>query len=403
MKKIMRRKFWLRFVLLPAFFSAALMPGGGSRADAASVLRDMSRDMPHDMILDMTLEEKVGQLFIIRPDQLDATLSCETVHSSSAPGSGKLTDAMRETLRQYPAGGFALFKKNIRSPEQLRRFTAELRGACPVKPLMAIDEEGGMIARIANAKDKAGKYLFDVPRFESMEALGKTGDVRSARDAASAIGKYLGEYGFNMDFAPDADVNTNPDNIVIGNRAFGSDPELVARMAGGYLDGLHERGIAGSVKHFPGHGDTTADPHTGYVAIEKTWDELLKRELIPFVANLDKADSVMTAHITLKNVTTDGLPATLSKELVTGKLRGELGYGGVIVTDAMMMGAIVQSYPSGEAAVMALEAGNDILLLPWDYREAFNGVLAAVREGRISEARLDESVRRILNLKRGLR
>ena len=201
-----------------------------------------------------------------------------------------------------------------------------------------------------------------------------------------------------MNFAPVADINTNPENIVIGNRAFGAKPDLVSKMVSAYLDGLHSQGIAGTIKHFPGHGDTKNDPHSESVEIYKTWDELLKAELIPFKNNFGKTDSVMTAHITLKNVNGD-LPATLSKEIITGKLRNELGYDGIIITDALMMGAIKDNYSSGEAAVLAIEAGNDILLMPYDYVEAFEALVEAVESGRISEERLDESVSKILKLK----
>ena len=194
-------------------------------------------------------------------------------------------------------------------------------------------------------------------------------------------------------------MNTNPENIVIGDRAFGSDPEHVSRMVSGYLDGLHSQGIAGSIKHFPGHGDTKNDTHEGSVYVLKTWEELMKCELVPFIDNLKKTDSVMIAHIVMKNVTHDGLPATLSRELVTGKLRGELGYDGVVIVDALMMKAISNNYTSAEAAVLALEAGCDILLMPYDYREAFDGVMEAVKSGRITEARIDESVNRITKLK----
>jgi len=372
-----------------ALFMCILLTEGCCSASSPSAVEAKLRSM--------TLEQKVGQLFLIRPDQLDTTLSLDDIHESKASGDRDLTDVMRATLKQYPVGGFALFKKNITDPKQLKRFTGELKDACvelfDISPIMAIDEEGGRSARIANHGS------FDVTKFKNMEVIGKTGNPKKARKAGSVIAGYISKYGFTLDFAPVADVNTNPDNVVIGDRAFGSDPNLVSKMVGAYLDGLHEHGVAGSIKHFPGHGDTKDDTHSGYVVVNKTWDELLKAELIPFRENFDKTDSVMVAHITFPKITSDGLPATLSKELITGKLRGELGYDGLIITDALTMGAIVDSYGSAEASVMAFEAGNDILLMPWDYREAFDGVLQAVREGQISESRLDESVRRILKLK----
>ena len=343
----------------------------------------------------MTLREKVGQLFVIRPDQLDTTISLDQVHNDkvSAKGIQSVNQTMLQTMKNYPAGGFAVFRKNIASPKQLKAFTKSLKGMCEVMPFMAIDEEGGKIARIANHK------AFTVRKYKSAAEIGKSGKVR---EAAEYIASYLKEYGFNMDFAPVADINTNPENIVIGDRAFGSDPEEVSRMVGEYLDGLHAHGIAGSIKHFPGHGDTKGDTHKGFVAVTKTWPELLKAEIVPFRENLHKADSVMIAHITMQNVTRDGLPATLSREIITGKLREELGYTGIVIADAMMMGAIKEHYTSAEAAVLALEAGCDVLLMPYDYREAFDGVIAAVESGRLSEARIDESVKRIMNLKERL-
>lgn len=338
----------------------------------------------------MTLREKVGQLFIIRPDQLDITQTPATIHDDRTTGTTSLTPVMLDTLKHYPVGGFALFRKNILSPHQLQNFTAELRASCRVTPFLAVDEEGGRISRIANTKG------FRVRKFSSTQAIGESGQ---AREAAEVIGTYLKEYGFNMDFAPVADINTNPENIVIGDRAFGDDPVLVSRMVSEYLDGLHSAGILGSVKHFPGHGDTKGDTHSGYVAVSKTWDELKHAELIPFTDNIKKADTIMIAHITMKNVTHDDLPASLSRELVTGKLRNELGYDGVVIVDALMMGAVKEHYTSGEAAVLAIEAGCDALLMPWDYREAFDGVLESVKSGRLTEKRIEESVARIMKLK----
>ena len=347
---------------------------------------------PAGTLKNMTLEQKVGQLFIIRPDALDTSLSCEEINNAKADGVKSMNKIMLETLKKYPAGGFALFLKNIKNPAQLKNFTQELKNSSKFSPLMAIDEEGGQISRIANAKN------FNVKKFESVNKIALSG---KSREAGATIGAYIKDYGFNFDFAPVADVNTNPENIVIGDRAFGDNPEFVSRNVSKFLDGLHSQGIAGCIKHFPGHGDTKADTHKGSVEVYKTWDELLKAEIIPFKENLAKADSVMTAHITMKNI--DNMPATLSHELVTNKLRNELGYGGVIISDAMMMKAITDNYSSSEAAVLALEAGNDIILMPYDYIEAFEGVLSAVKSGRISEERLNESVMRILNLKEKLK
>ena len=258
-----------------------------------------------------------------------------------------------------------------------------------------VDEEGGRVARIAR------NPAFGVSNVGSMESLAASGDPGRVRDAAAKIGAYLADYGFTMDLAPVADMNTNPRNVVIGDRSFGSDPDTVTDMVAAYVEGLHSKGVSSVLKHFPGHGDTEDDSHWGTVTVKKTWQELLSAELIPFMRNLDKTDAVMVAHITLPNITGDGLPATLSKELIHGRLRQELGYDGLVITDSLSMGAITDHYGAAQAAVLAFEAGNDVLLLPENYVEAFNGLLSAVENGEISEERLDESVLRILRLKLG--
>ena len=342
----------------------------------------------------MSTDEKIGQLFVIRPESLEPGLIPTEVNNAAQCGVTEVSDAMAGMLKEYPAGGIVMFSKNISSPSQLKSFVAALQNASATPLILGIDEEGGSVARIGNFEG------FDVPKFGSMGKVGATGDTANAGDVGYTIGSYLKEYGFTLDFAPVADVNTNPDNIVIGNRAFGSDPALVAGMVSAEIDGLHRAGVMSCAKHFPGHGDTKGDTHDGYVSVTKTWDELKSCELIPFVAAIEAGtDMIMAAHITAVNVTDDGLPASLSKELLTDKLRGELGYNGVVITDSMAMGAIANKYSSADAAVKSILAGADIVLMPQDYKSAFEGVRKAVEDGIISRERLDESVLRILNLK----
>lgn len=341
----------------------------------------------------LSLREKVGQLFSVRPEAL-----CPEYEASGKGMAGyalrEVTPGMAERAREYPVGGVVLFAHNIDNPAQLIAFTDSLR-RLPGQPLLAIDEEGGRVARIG------GNPNFDVYRIAS--AAG-TGSPQQARENGRAIGAYLKAYGFDIDFAPVADVNTNPENIVIGNRAFSDRPEVAAPMVVQYLEGLSSAGIIGCLKHFPGHGDTKGDSHNGYVQTDKSWDELLRCELIPFVAGIQAgAPMVMTAHIAAPRVTGSDLPATLSPLLLQEKLRKELGFQGVIVSDALGMGAISKQYGSGEAAVLCLKAGADMLLMPERLPEAFEAVLNAVESGEISEARIDESVRRILALKNKLK
>jgi len=348
---------------------------------------------PEQLLAAMTLEEKIGQLFIIRPESLDPTLTPEQVHSTRDYGVQALTEEMAAQLSKYPAGGIVFFGKNIAGPEQLETFLSGLKQASDLPLMICTDEEGGSVSRIANA---AG---FQVQKFDGAEAIGATGDPHEAYHMGQVIGAYLNRYGFNLDFAPVADINSDPEHIIIGPRAFGSDAQTVSSMVNAMIDGLHDGGVMACIKHFPGHGAASGDSHDGYVELDKSWEELLQCELIPFIGALEKTDLVMAAHIATPNVTNDGLPASLSYTMLTEKLRGELGYDGVIITDALAMGAIIQNYSSAESAVLALQAGADILLMPYDYIAAYQGVLTAVENGTIPEERIDESVLRILRLK----
>ena len=353
----------------------------GPRVNEALVEQELSR---------MTLREKVGQLFFLRPEALDTTI--HYVSSDELPSFGvqAVNDRMRALAADYPVGGIAFFAHNIKDPEQLTAFQKELR-ALPGKPLLSIDEEGGRVARLA--KNPA----FGLPQFESMTALGTP---RAAGKAADTIGTYLRKYGFDIDFAPVADVNTNPENIVIGTRAFSFDPKVAAKCVSAYVKGMRKAGILSCLKHFPGHGDTRADTHFGYAVSGKNWEELASCEMVPFKAGIAAgAPLVMTAHIAVPAVTGNELPSTLSSVVLQDKLRGELGFKGVIISDAMEMGAIARQFPVPEACVLALDAGVDVLLCVKDYPACFNAVLDAIGQGRLTEARIDESVRRVLRLR----
>lgn len=342
----------------------------------------------------MSLDEKVGQLFIIRPEALVPDYSFDQINDMDYYGKTKLSKKMKATLKEYPVGGIIMFSKNIKSPKQLTKYTGSLQKSASTPLFMGVDEEGGLVSRIA------GTPGFDVKQYTSMQAIGATGSKKKAYSVGTTIGKYLDTYGFNLDFAPVSDVNTNPNNIVIGERAFGSDPKLVAKMVSAEIKGFHKEGIMTCVKHFPGHGDTTGDTHQGYVAITKTWDQLESCELIPFKSAIKTGtDFVMVAHITAENITDDGLPSSMSKEMITDHLRGDLGYNGIVITDSMSMGAIINDYSSAKASIKAFKAGADIILMPADYTAAFNSIKKAVKDGTISEKRLDQSVLRILNMK----
>lgn len=360
---------------------------------SAAATNDPEEDIVAEMMTEMTLEEKVGQLFIVRPESLDESFTPNQAHGSARYSDTDCSAGMADFLAAHPAGGIAFFGKNIENPEQTVAFIQNLQKASRIPLFIAVDEEGGTVARIANSP------AFTVPKYDGAQAVGSTGDPEQVRAMYSAIGGYLAELGFNLDFAPVADVNSNPNNTVIGNRAFGSDPKLVAKMVNAAISGLHKENIIACIKHFPGHGDTAGDTHDGYVALEKDWQQLSECELIPFYNAINETDMIMAAHITLTRGNTDNLPCSLSYDALTMHLRGEMGYNGVIITDALAMGAIVENYSSEESAVLAFNAGADILLMPYDYAAAFNGILSAVQTGEISFDRLNESVERILRLK----
>ena len=262
-------------------------------------------------------------------------------------------------------------------------------------PMLGIDEEGGRIARIANHPTS-----FGVKKVPPMGQIAASGDESAAHEAGRTIGEYLHAYGLDIDFAPVADVNTNPRNPVIGDRAFGDDPAIAAAMVQRVIQGLHDCGVASCIKHFPGHGDTATDTHTGYAETKKSWEEISACEMAPFRAGIAAGtDFVMTAHIAAPNVTGTDEPSTMSYTILTEKLRGELGFEGLIITDALSMGAIRENYSSSEACIRCIQAGVDILLMPYDYFEAFDGVVKAVEDGVIPESRIDESVYRILKFK----
>ena len=344
----------------------------------------------------MTLREKVGQMFYIRMESLDPSIEWNTFDDLAALKNQEVTAKMRQTNEQYPVGGIILYAWNIEDEAQLSRIIPQVR-SLNGSPLLCIDEEGGRVSRIANNPN------FSVKKYESMASIGATGDPQNAYECGNTIGTYLKRYGFDIDFAPVADVNTNPENIVIGARAFSDDPAVAAPMVTSYLQGLKDAGITGCIKHFPGHGDTTADTHTGYAQSLKTWDEMKACEMVTFRAGIQwGCQLIMTAHIAVPNVTGSAVPSTLSPIVLQDKLRGELGYRNIIVTDGMEMGAITQHYSSADAAVGSIKAGVDIVLGPRDFIEAFDAVVAAVKGGTISEERINQSVRRILKLRLGM-
>lgn len=340
-----------------------------------------------NLLESMTAEEKVAQLFFVRPEAITG------VSAATAAG-----EATKKAFEEHPVGGIVYFAQNIQNPTQVTSMLANTQeyadetSGFPV--FLGVDEEGGQVARIA------GNANFDVTRYDSMRAVGESGNTANARTAGTAIGSYLKELGFNMDFAPVTDVLTNPSNVVIGDRSFGEDAEMVGEMAGAEVEGLQSAGVSSCIKHFPGHGGTSGDTHEGVVVLDKTMEMLEKQELLAFQKAMEsEPDFMMVAHISLPKVLGDDTPCSLSKDIITGLIREKYKYDGIIITDALDMNAISDVYDSAQAALKAFQAGADMLLMPQDFQSAYDGTLSAVKSGEISQERLDESVGRILRVK----
>ena len=382
---MVKKNLWM----LAAFLACGLMVTACSNDDEPST----PKDEVEEQLSKMTLREKVGQMFYVRMETLDTTIHWNTYADLQENPLLEVNQTMRNVNEHYPVGGLILYAWNIDNESQLSRLISQIR-SLNGQPLLCIDEEGGRVSRIANNPN------FNVKKYESMSAIGATGDPNNAYECGNTIGTYLHRYGFDIDFAPVADVNTNPENIIIGPRAFSDDPAVAAPMVTNYLQGLKDAGVVGCIKHFPGHGDTKTDTHFGYASTQKTWAEMMDCEMVTFKAGIQwGCQLVMTAHIGAPKVTGSDVPSTMSPIILQEKLRGELGFLNIIITDGMEMGAITQQYTSAEAAVGSIQAGVDIVLGPKNLVEAFDAVMAAVEKGTITEERINQSVRRILKLK----
>ena len=334
-------------------------------------------------IYNMSVHEKVCQLFIVTPEELSD-------YDGNITEIGEGTQA---ALKEYPVGGVILFSDNLVYKDQTTALIADYQAFAEQqgaqKLFIAVDEEGGSVARCA---EKLG-----VTTLNDMYTYRAEG-TQKAYDNAKIIGSYLKELGFNLDFAPVADTWSNKANTVIGTRAYSDNYLETAELIPSAVNGFHEGGVLCTLKHFPGHGDTTQDTHLGPVSTDKELSELESREYLAFMTGISAgADMVMASHITMNSV--DSLPASLSPTMLQEELRNKLRFEGVIVTDSLSMGAITDNYTSAEAAVKAFTAGADILLMPEDLEEAVSGIEEAVEAGTITQERLDESLRRILQLK----
>ncbi|MCD7865216.1 MAG: N-acetylmuramoyl-L-alanine amidase [Clostridiales bacterium] len=409
----MNRKIRKRFgsLCLTLCLAAGLLAGCGSSETEQAALSSSSEDSvsaePEQMaeeaeenteeetieekvaekLSSMTLEEKVAQMFIITPETLTGV--------ETAVQAGSQTQAC---IEEYPVGGIIYMADNLIDPDQttemLENTMKYSQEAVGLPIFLSVDEEGGTVARVAS------NSAFGVTDVGNMCDIGASGDTQAAYEAGQTIGTYLSELGFNLDFAPVADVLTNSENQVVQKRSFGSDADLVSRMVEQEVLGLEEQGVFACIKHFPGHGATGGDTHEGAVSISRTLDDLRETELVPFANQIESGISfIMVGHFSAPEITGDDTPCSLSSVIVTDLLRDEMGYDGIVITDALNMSAISDSYTSAQAAVKAVQAGADMLLMPSDFYSAYEGLLDAVDAGEITEERIDESVTRILRVK----
>lgn len=341
---------------------------------------DILGELAESYYSEMSIENKVAGLFMVTPESITGVKTAT-----------KAGDGTQEALNQYAVGGLIYFGQNILDKEQIMTMLSNTASMSNYPIFFAVDEEGGEVSRVANSK-------VEVTKVDDMASIGAGGDASLAADAGTTIGSYLNEIGFNVDFAPVADVAG--EGSALGDRSFGSDPQAVSEMVTSAVSGIEGTGVSACLKHFPGLGSTTEDTHDGRVEITKSLEEMRASDFVPFSAGIEAgADFVMVSHATAPALDEDNVPSSLSKKVITDILRGELGFEGVVITDALDMMAITEYYTTEEAAVMALEAGADMLLMPDDFEKAYNAVLAAVQDGTISEERINESLDRIYRVK----
>lgn len=330
----------------------------------------IKKDKIDIMLENMSIEEKIAQMLIIEYD------------------SDYVDDNLKKFLNSTPPGGFILMKENITIFDKTRQFVSDLKENSRIPLIISIDEEGGSVQRL--------KYLMDssVSDIPFMYNVGLTNNYDLAYNIGKLIAEEVRTIGVNVDFAPVIDIYSNPNNTVIGKRSFGSDAEIVSNMAVRFTKGLEDSGVIGVYKHFPGHGDTDIDSHVSLPIINKSLDDLKSFELVPFKSAIKAgAKMIMVGHIDIPQITHDNTPASLSKEVID-ILKNDLNYNGLIVTDALNMGAISDNYSNEEAYIKAIEAGNDLLLIPSDGINTIN-----IIKDKVSLDRINESARKILEFK----
>lgn len=363
----MKKVFWL--LLLVVVLSMAFIFNSRDVNDIKK--KEKKASSIDEIIRSMSLEEKIGQMLVI--DIVGTNLS----------------DKYITRFNKIKPGGVILMGDNISTYDDTKKLINTLKSSSKYPLIVSTDQEGGRVQRLQKLKDVNPTYIPD------MLSVGNTQDIDIAYNIGKVMALEMRTLGINVVHAPVVDVFSNSNNKVIGDRSFGSNPQVVSMMSVSLANGLEDNGVIPTFKHFPGHGDTDIDSHDNLPVINKSLEGLLNEELIPFRNAIDNgAKIIMTAHIALPNVTGDMTPASLSKKLLTDVLRRDLGYNGLIITDALNMGALTDNYSNEEIYLKSVEAGVDILLMPTDAELATH-----VIKKNISEERIDESVRRILEFK----
>lgn len=351
--------------------------------ETTEVTEEEKPSLVDETLAGMTLHEKVCQMMFVTPEEL-----------TGEDGVTVAGDATRQALENYPVGGIVYFAKNLESQDQVKEMIDNSQKYSSIGLFVATDEEGGVVNRLM---DTVGTTYIG-----SMYYYKDDGD-ETAYENAYTIANDMSALGFNLDFAPVADVWSNPDNTVIGERAYSDDYAQAAELVGNAVKGFNDGGVMCTLKHFPGHGDTAEDSHYSSAYVHRTKEEIMADEMHPFRSGIEAgAEFVMVGHLIVPDI--DEVPATLSYKIATGILREELKFEGVAITDSFEMESIADNYSVDDAVVMSVKAGMDMILQPKDMASAVNSIEQAVADGELSEDRIDESVRRILTLKesRGL-
>lgn len=351
--------------------------------ETTEVTEEEKPSLVDETLAGMTLHEKVCQMMFVTPEEF-----------TGEDGVTVAGDATRQALENYPVGGIVYFAKNLESQDQVKEMIDNSQKYSSIGLFVATDEEGGVVNRLM---DTVGTTYIG-----SMYYYKDDGD-ETAYENAYTIANDMSALGFNLDFAPVADVWSNPDNTVIGERAYSDDYAQAAELVGNAVKGFNDGGVMCTLKHFPGHGDTAEDSHYSSAYVHRTKEEIMADEMQPFRSGIEAgAEFVMVGHLIVPDI--DEVPATLSYKIATGILRDELKFEGVAITDSFEMESIADNYSVDDAVVMSVKAGMDMILQPKDMASAVNSIEQAVADGELSEDRIDESVRRILTLKesRGL-